>query len=923
MATGDREAILKLKAQTDYGKAQDDTAELRESTEGLGDAAASAADGAGQLADAVTQAGQAEDRAADSATGASQAFDDMRAAGASAGQDIAQGAGNAASAMDVLLSGTEEATALVAKLGETAQADIGRVTKAFREEAEQVAASTTRLDEQKRKLDELATQVAELGKRFAGVPGIPEAVATGLETVRTRVVAVESALQEQNAEVRNAASEFLKIKDSVVSSEQAATIAAGHVNEAWQRYRETLQLTPADVRKVAQAVEAYEAIVIQAHGTIDAASKEEIANLRVLQEQHTKLNAVANKQINAQRDNTIALQETGTQVASLANGTQNLVQLLDMQQITTTALVGKTGSLASLYQSLSSQAKTLNLNTLSATQTTAAFAAQLGALLLTVAGSIKAGKALSDTNAENAESWEDIAEAIKSVLPTLSEVKDRLGAVQSEIAKTAADDSAFENYLTLLTLGFNKIVKGEEAVRIALTEGREAVNVYYNLLNAGVSKLEASRVATDDSRKAVEAYTQAKQLGAAGIKIWDEAVRQSGGSADKLTAILPRTKAELDKLAIAQAAAAEAARKHKTALDEVVSAQAANQIAANKAVQGIAAVEQAYSGTTLAINTLLEPLARYIALGEEGTVNSGRLADALATVAANTQFGSEKERERIEVLIELAKNSAALTDTERQYAVELANSIKAAEAASGSARQRIADLANLKAAIDDVVSAVKDETSAEDDRTSAIQRAAAEATKLLASNRNVDASERARLLTIIELARQVDDLTKLQNRLVTQNEAEIESEQQLFIVKSGRIEEIQKDIDAKAEQIAALAREKTATDAVTTSTTALVKVIENGRAVYTNLTDAQRQQTQAMIDAGKASRDTADAFGNVFIAKLSDGRTVVVNSAEDVKRLNAEIEGIESRADRAAASLEKLYGSLNKVKEASAAAAGQ
>ena len=190
----------------------------------------------------------------------------------------------------------------------------------------------------------------------------------------------------------------------------------------------------------------------------------------------------------------------------------------------------------------------------------------------------------------------------------------------------------------------------------------------------------------------------------------------------------------------------------------------------------------------------------------------------------------------------------------------------------------------LKTAIDDLISATAAESSALDTNETAIQRAVKSAEKLLASNTPLDVIERLRLSTIVELGKEIGELAAQQDRLTAASAATAEAESasgeaesSLILIKSGKVDVIQREIDAKAEMIKALSIEKTSTDDLAASTQAIIKVQEGGRTVYTNLTEEQRKSADATAAAGDAAEKAAGQFGDILVRRLSDGTVTITN----------------------------------------------
>ncbi len=229
-------------------------------------------------------------------------------------------------------------------------------------------------------------------------------------------------------------------------------------------------------------------------------------------------------------------------------------------------------------------------------------------------------------------------------------------------------------------------------------------------------------------------------------------------------------------------------------------------------------------------------------------------------------------------------------------------------------------LSDLKSAIDGIVEAAAAHEQALGSQESAVRRASDAAIEALANTKGLSAEERLRYLAIIEVAKQVDDLTAKQKSLNEQTAAGVtatgeakEAEAQIIIVKSGAATAIQHEINEKVKLLRSLAEEKTAHDQLATSVKQVIAVHEQGRIVYTNVGEAAKGAATQI----EQLKNTTAASAEVIAARLK-------SLGDPLPGVTGQFESLNEMADTLAGTLRSVAEGIDAVTSASArATAGQ
>lgn len=737
MAT-ESEAILRLKAQTDYQKAKDETHALAGEHQKLEPAAKGAASALQNEAAAIEQVGTASAETSGLAVQTAAALEGVGVAAVESSQQGSQAARQQAEAIEGVVAAAGQERQAVEAAGSAAveenstvvqsiervaaaliaEAEAARATgKAFtpeeiasrvRQLTDVIRQSDAELIEQRGVLQGFADSIVaemkqlEAAGKQAGSVNVEQAnaLAAALGTVNAEIERVNGSMIAESSKVATA---FGSIERGAVSFSDAAASAIETVNGAWKALNEEQYLTPRQLNRVSQAYESLRLIIAEQADAGIVATEEQIKFLKQMEVELDRITLKTNQLTNFQKDNAVRLKETGQQVATLGLAVQQLSSFAGPAGKVVGDLAGKIGLLGIGVEQAKDAFGGLNINQIGAAKGALGLGAQVAALIVTVYASVAAGKALSETNAENSESWETLKNSIHDFIPTLDELKDRFGSTQSEIDKLIAGNGSVY------------------ALQLAMGHGREAANAYYNMINQGVPKLEAFRAIEENATEVTEAYTRAQKLGAAGMQLWNQAVQDSHGSAATFAEILPTINsllAEMEtaqqKSATAHALATAAVVAHTAALNEYQRAELdADEATARMAVD-LALIEEAHNGTTAKISDAVQVIAKYIAQSDLNSVKLGVLATKLQPVLDLTEKLSGAERQRIQDLINLAKRGDELTETERKHALALIDGIT-------NGRAIAAALTEQATATREVTAATAEANIADDERTKRIR----------------------------------------------------------------------------------------------------------------------------------------------------------------------------------------------------------
>jgi hypothetical protein len=968
---GDRDAKLKIGVDaSEMGPAAEQTKKLRTEIERIGTAGEGAAGDLNKAAAALDKVEGAEVQTVEASRAAAGALEGVGAAALDASQDAATGASGAAGALEgVTAAAGQEAAALEAagaaavESGAEARAALDRVTAAEQE----AAAQAERLAEETRaaaqaadgfregvqQIEQMAVALRESDlalevQRQGLVSVIAETerlvqaeIATGSEGkananlagqaligLKAKLADVNSEIADEIAQLRAAGvqgtSTFAEIKSSTLDIDTAIRLSLQQLNAGIEQLTDNAKITPRQIGFIGQAIETVKIAMVEAGQKNIAVTVEQLAMLEKLENEYTSLTAKANALTNAAADNRVRLKETGAQITGLTSGIAQLGSVLGPTGAKIGFVIGNVGQLGSVMENLKDSVKGLDLNTLSAGASAVKMGGQFAAVALVFAAATAAGVKLADMNSQNAETTHKLWQEIKLLASgEIDKAKGQIGGLQSALQSLLIAEDADDF--------------GHAIAEVAIASGRGAdgVKLYNVALRDGLPAQQAMRLAAGASAEVLKFYEASVRGGAAGHELWARALRESRGDAQAMAAIIARDNDQMQRSVAITNEQTEAQKANNAAAREAnlialmkadtqehvlnASEQATDALTAQ--MKANTALEQAVNGTTASINTGLSMIRQMVTASDANSVALAQTASTLESVTAHVDGLSAAELARIQEVIELAKRGDELTASERAYAAALADSIINGDKAVTSMAARKAITAELKVTIDDLVSAVQAEATATGAGETAIQKAVKAAETLLASTKPLDAAERSRLSTIVELGKQVDELATQQDRLTAATDkgtaAQSDAgavEAELYIVKSGKIDTLQQEIDLRAELIASLGSEKAGTDALSSSTQAIIEVQKDGHTVYSNLTSDQTKATEAMKAGGDAAERAGGQFGDILVRRLADGRVQITNVADAAREAATKIETIGTSSASAGPQVSEA---MQKIEEAS------
>lgn len=977
MAAGDREAELKIKATLDVGEAARGLENLNDKVESIGQVGDKSAEAVERVADSVQRVAETAQGATSASERTADALSDVGTAARDSGQEIASSSAGATQAMGGVEAAAREESAALRATG-AAAVDSGReaavaqerlgdevaeTTAALRAQASaaedrrgvaavreltqtyvglvaQLRQGDSSLEVQRQGIQALVSDLERMTREHieSGAEGKEAADLTGnaLIELKAHLADVNAEIQREIADLRKLGSEgsqgFAEIKGASLDFSTAASGAIREVNQAWEQFNDQQQITPGQLRRVAQAVAAVELAMVKAAERGQTATVEQLAIYERLRGKLAELTAAANALNNASRDNAVGLKETGNQVAGVALGVQQLTSMLGPNAAKIGMVAGNIGQLGSTVENLKDHVGALRLNAISASGAAGILAAQIGAIVGTFAAGATVGKAFAATNDDNREIMDDLAKSAREAGRDIGEfagsLASRFGALQGTVfdirrdlmalrdSFASGDASAYARAVSDLDLNLTKM-------RIAARAGEDGVRAYNLATREGFSEQEALNAAVQHGTEIMRFYNDTRRTGASGQELWNKVLRDSDGDIQKFIAGIRGSTAEIIKLLGALGLLPPEMQKYRDEAEKInrvlerqselrraeAAALKSESDERDAAVRTLLRESEVVNGSTEAMNRRIAVIREQIAQGDLNAVQLARVSSELQSLLNGTDLLNRKERERIQTLVDLAARGEELTAAERRYGAALAESVLRGDAATTSVRRHAEELAGLRTAIDEVVSAVNEQTAATETNETAIQRAARVAQEAIISNRNLTAEDRLRYQTIIELARQVDELSAKQKALTLQNEESAAAEQEITIIKSGQVETIQAEINRKAELITELARERTAYDEVAASAQKLIAVQENGRTVYTNLSEAQRA---AGDQVERLSRVTKEAAPEVAAALLSIG-TPVAGLREEFGSLNEMVDAFTEKLRSIPAAVDDVTAAMGRA----------
>lgn len=847
------ELVTNLKVQTD--DAVNPLRQLEEQAKGSDDAMAAMADSiANGLTDISDRAGRAFGRLADGATVSQSAFDGVISKVDALKSQVVETFGGLENAPEPFRNAVKAAEDTARSLSEEIvrqKERLATLRDAYGQtatKADDAADATKRLgEEEKRVTDTTAELGDEAAKTGAALDGLASTGKTAADEMRA----------------------------STLTFEQAATGAANRVTEAWESFNKEQRLTPGQINAVAQAVEVLKITMQQQADAGVAATAEQLAQYERLEGQLGELTARANQLTNAARDNAIRLQESGTQVDGLASAVQSLASLAGPAGAKIGAVAGQAGNLASTAQNAKSAIEAMNVNTLSASASSGTLAVQLGAVAAALYVAVQGGSALAETNAANRDTIDDLVTGVKTLLPNLAELRSKLDGIQT----------AGQNAQASLTSGeFRGAANDLTAMAIAAGKGRQEMALFYDLLRQGFSTLEATRIAADDNRAALEAYNQAREQGGRSQELWNQAVRTAAGDAETLSKRIDFLKRQLDDEKTRIEATTEAQKENNAAKREAISIaeQKADSIGRllsveEQALQIVSSAQihlaQATNGTSLAINQALTVISAYIAESDRHAIALGNEAAALQQALNMTDGLTKAERERIQAVIDLAKNANDLTVAEQNRGKELAAAIISGKAAAAAVKEQAEALTALREATTAAADAERNATVETDAHTKSI-RAQIDAIDAQLDRMGATAEATGALAETDQFAGASADFLRMKREALVR-----ELEVGLSVVRAA-LDVTNEESDARAKLAGIIEQERAAQANVRTTTEGLHTVIEHGRTVYTNLSDAQREAAKATSSITEAQRQAADA--TIKVTSATEGVMIGAAAAAEV-----------------------------------------
>lgn len=799
-------------------------------------------------------------------------------------------------------------------------------------------------------------------------------MSAALASVKAEIKQVDAALRAV-APAGNEGGEAVRV--SFLSVDTALKLANQSAKEAMTQLEETGRVPKGAIRELAEIIETVNIAMERSANTSEAATAEQIENVEALKVHLSGLTQVTNRQVNASGDNAVALQETHQQTANLAQSMGSLIGVFDKQQVVATALTGKVSSLAQAYGALKAQGVALKLNTFEAGASLAKYGGQFGAVLVAILAAVKAGTAFSGTTKENTDavdgyltrlkswisldvkSWIDgVNLALQGNRTSFNESGDSIrfrmaaerdGMTQTQAATVAAEHAAkaWKFYSDAQKGG----AEGHELWTRAVRESNGDAEAFIRIVDESAAHMQRAVRLTEMSTAAREKETTAARDLRQALDELDYLLPNAQGNAAELDAIATRidaaaasvrnmTQAERERIGtitetirkgadltaaevdLAQALlnSARAGREAGMSLVELTAIQAAyqrqvavglstlnlNTIAAAQAISDATKFEAANNGTTASIKMLVGEIEKYIALGPAYAKETGVLASALDSVLDRTTRLEPAQRANIEAYAELAKKTTALTDAEKVYAVELLKSIERGGTKLVTMKAQAAATTALAAAVQGLADAENATAVAEAGRIVVLRSQLDMIEEIIAQQERAQGVSRDTIQTNQYEGASLDFLRMKREQLT----AEVESS---ITVWHAADEAKTQEIATSDELFAALGRQQSAIEGVKKTAGELHAVIENGRVIYTNLTDAQRAQAEATASTARAA-----ATAKLDVDKLNDTLATMRTNSDDAGRALGELVG---RAEDVAAAMDKARESIRLANEEAAKAA--
>lgn len=642
------------------------------------EAATSLTESARQIEEATTGAAAAEEKLV-------EATKQVAAAGKGAGEGLAAGLEKIAEVATGAVAAEEEvaqAAEGIATAGEqastTTAAALGTV-------AEAAAATTTAVES----VGEAATAAGEEATTaFEETTTVLEETAAAAQQIGPSISEGFGEIAEQVQTVQDVIDKFYqRLADGLAPGRGALRQLTAQYSILGQQIAEAENLT---AEEAAAAKANYEKIGAAIQGVIGR-QREFNAELRSAQ---------------------IATKEGGEQLALMGIAAEQLGKHFGEigEKIGSTA--GEVGILAAVFTQLGRAFEGLKLNTLAtsfagvkANMTGAAI--QAGLVAAAFAAASAAGIKLAETNEQNAESVENVVKWFKELVTGGGEFGAWLGRIQAELQVFVADTLDAAGAIIDLDLalasgdpakaavaiaqvrqaysGLSKEVDAAAAAqdkehlsaRIAAEAHEQLKKSTHDLsgeVHAGADEIGKLEASTEKLSKTSQFYIETQKLGAAGQRLWNQALNEANGSEKALNDIVQKLQPELAKLIDNYRKAKEAVDLQvdsvKKQIDEekkLIETEEAESRAIQKKVADLGTEEAARQKLHETIKGEIDDLSK-LDTAHDGT--SGSIEEVAKHIAELTsQF--DEEQPAIDQLVarleSLAKSTVGLGDDTKRH----------------------------------------------------------------------------------------------------------------------------------------------------------------------------------------------------------------------------------------------------------------
>lgn len=412
----------------------------------------------------------------------------------------------------------------------------------------------------------------------------------------------------------------------------------------------------------------------------------------------------------------IATKEGGEQLALMGIAAEQLGKHFGEIGAEVGSVAGEVGILSMVLTQLARAFKGMDLNTLQtsfagvkANMAGAAIQAGLVAAVFAVASA--AGIKLADTNEQNAESVKDLVKAFKDFVTGGGEFGAWLGRIQAELQVFVADTINAAGAIVDLDLALASGDPAKAAVAIAqlrqaysglgkemdlaaaaqdkehlsakiAAEAHEALKKSTHDLggevHSGADEIGKLDSKTSQLSKTTQFYIETQKLGAAGQRLWNQALDAANGSEQKLAEIIQKLHPEMEKLI-------ENYRKAKAEIDlqldaikkqideekKLIETEEAESRAIQKKVTDLGTEEAARQKLHETIKGEIDDLSK-LDTAHDGT--SGSIEEVAKHIAELTsEFDDEQPAidQLVARLESLAKSTVGLSDDTKRYIEEI------------------------------------------------------------------------------------------------------------------------------------------------------------------------------------------------------------------------------------------------------------